>query len=706
MNLEKKILDYFGKLKNKEANLKKVVSAMEGDEFEVSNALRSLEGQGLVVSGDKDIFVLVDSSNLIPGTVYRNRRGRMMFRPDDRSVPLHHLTDKSTDYVNPGDYVLVKPVPEKKQKVQSRRRGVNQIGPEHTCEFFKTIRKRQSAVLGVVETARNGYKQLVTFGRNESRYVKLYKKDAIHLNEGQVLSIDNVITIPGTNDVFAEEVSEIGDIFNPEDDYQIIKSLYSIDDEFPEDAIKQSKSYSLVFDSSGRLDLRNEMLITIDPPDAKDFDDAASIKRTKNGFILGVHIADVSFYVPPESPVDICASTRGNTFYLSDKTVPMIPHELSSDLCSLRENEMRYTKTVNMEFDKYGNLLDYSIRRSIIKSARRFTYEEVQSLYDGVPAEKLGIVERMAQMLRDMRELALILRKRREENGSLNMRIKKYRAVVDENFDFVEMREDRQNLSNNVIEEFALAANSVVSKFLQDNNLPIVSRLHNLPSAEDITNLFIYLAELGYGGSRDIWRLHDVIRFAEGRDNEGHIMLALLRSLSQAEYASTPGKHFALNFDYYTHFTSPIRRYADLLVHQVLDDYFDGAMTQERFAFHQSRIDRALAAMNFQERQAERAERELSKIKVIRHLQDQVGLEHSGTVSGFGFGCIYVEIDDYGIDGFVPVNELRNKKALKNKFMAMFHTRRGITQYMVGDHVDVRFEKVSLVRREIELALL
>lgn len=453
-------------------------------------------------------------------------------------------------------------------------------------------------------------------------------------------------------------------------------------------------------DVKGRLDLRRETVFTVDPEDAKDFDDAVSIARFSNGnWRLGVHIADVSHYVRPGSPVFEEALERGTSVYLPGHVIPMLPEKLSNGICSLVEGKSRLTKSVFITFDPVGRMLRYDIRKSVIRSAKRMTYGQLLDILEGRRPPK-GTPERVVAAARMMGELAEKLRERRIERGYLDIDLPEARLILDGDGKLAEVEIERSDPSHRLIEEFMLAANEAVADHLHRRKLPAVARVHDPPDREKLASFVRMMRSLGFPlrenpGRKDLQKLLSVL---SQRPGGSALRMLLLRSLKQAEYRAEWAEHFALAAMRYTHFTSPIRRLPDLVVHQLLDGDFEGA-GRPRWALE---LPHWTEHASMTERRADDAERELTKIKILEHLATRRGEIMDGVITGIQEYGIWVELSDYLIDGLVRLSSLVDDFYALDRSGTHLRSRHG-RDYFIGQRVKVQIAAIDELKRQIDL---
>ncbi len=436
---------------------------------------------------------------------------------------------------------------------------------------------------------------------------------------------------------------------------------------FPSKAAAQAKAISKAGvgeqDMAGRRDLRGENIITIDGADSKDFDDAVSVKRLDNGnFLLGVHIADVSHYIGEDSPLDKEALKRGNSVYIINQVVPMLPKELSNGICSLNEGEERLTLSVDMEITPEGDITEHNIYESVIRSKHRMVYTDVSDIIENDDRELAAKYSDIYDMLMDMKELAQILRSKREAAGSLDFDLDEAYITLDEKGVPVSVNLCERRTANRMIEEFMLAANKTVAEQFFWLELPFVYRVHEKPDAEKMQEFRTFLMGLsirlkGEGGNIHPKALNEVLEQVAGTSYENVVNTVMLRSMKKAFYSTECEGHFGLSMKYYCHFTSPIRRYPDLIIHRIIKEYLHGGIDDERIAVLSKKTQEAAETSSVTERAAIELERDVEKMKKAQYMSYHIGESFEGVISGItGYG-MYVELENT-IEGLVRLDRM------------------------------------------------
>lgn len=462
------------------------------------------------------------------------------------------------------------------------------------------------------------------------------------------------------------EVTEIiGHVNDPGTDILSIVKAYGIPEEYPDNVMAQVSRIPdevLPADMAGRKDLRSWQTVTIDGEDAKDLDDAITISRESYGYKLGVHIADVTNYVTEGSPLDQEALKRGTSVYLADRVIPMLPHKLSNGICSLNAGTDRLALSCIMEIDDQGRVIGHEIAETVINVDRRMTYTAVNAIVtdrdEAVMAEYSDFVE----MFDLMKELADILREKRRQRGSIDFDFPESKIVLDERGRAVDIKPYDRNAATKIIEDFMLMANETIAEDFFWQELPFVYRTHDNPDPEKMKRLGVFINNFGYtirtqNGEVHPKELQKLLKKIEGTEEEALISRLTLRSMKQAKYMPVCTGHFGLAAKYYTHFTSPIRRYPDLQIHRIIKENLRGGLTQKRIAHYDKILTGVTVQCSANERRAEEAERETVKLKKCEYMSRRIGEIFEGVISGVTNWGFYVELPNT-VEGLVHVNDL------------------------------------------------
>ncbi len=513
----------------------------------------------------------------------------------------------------------------------------------------------------------------------------------------------------GSDDLRGKVEVRLRDEGSLDSDFRVICAEFELPGEFPAEALQEAKAARGVKQNSrwpDRRDLRDLLTFTIDPVGAQDFDDAVSLEQLSEGRVrLGVHIADVSHYVPDGSPLDHEAEARGTSIYLSGRVVPMLPERLSNDLCSLRPEEDRLTKSVFMTFDPQGAMLNSEIVRSVIRSHYRYAYEEVLEVLEDAKGRPVGEATHSDPrlILRQMGELSRILQRARYDRGSLYLDLPKPVLVADDDGNVTGIAREERDAAHSLIEEFMVAANETVARFLIKKKLPRALRTHPPPEGDKFEEFLEFLGAIGvkYRGGSAAEELQQLVRDVESEPFGAVVQLSLLRTMGHAEYSATEAAHFALATNAYCHFTSPIRRYPDLLVHQILEAHLSGDLSRSRAQRWEERLPEVLARASELERRAEEAEREMARLRLIRYLEPLVGTEmdvHIIYILPYG---LVVRCEENLVEGLVHVASMGNDFYDYDEKRRKLIGRRRKTEFLIGDKLRVVLSEVNPDAREI-----
>ena len=518
-----------------------------------------------------------------------------------------------------------------------------------------------------------------------------------------------MVRFPSEHDFGEGVVVEVlGKYGQPHLDTLMIMRQFDLPEEFPEPVLNEARKQAELFDETitgNRQDFTQRNIITIDPKDARDFDDAISLERIENDhWLLGVHIADVSHFVKPKSKLDEEAYRRGTSVYLPDRVIPMLPEIISNNLASLQPDRVRYAMTAMIELTSEGQLVGTEFHRTAIQSKRRFTYEEVDEYLDDREEWKSKLTPEVHQLLGDMHTLAMILRRKRLANGSLEMTLPELKLQLDRDGKVIGAREMENTESHQMIEEFMLMANVAVAQQLADQGLHVLRRIHESPNERRLNELTQFVRELGIEvqNLQNRFELKEVLDETADTQFRQAVHFGVLRSMQKAIYSPRDEGHYALNFDNYCHFTSPIRRYPDLIIHRMLGQIIDGKRPKDDFQW----LTILGEHCSDREQNAEQSERELVKLKLLAYFQDRIGQEMEGVITGVEPFGVFVQGVEIPAEGLVPLQSMPDDHYYYDDRARCLMGRKSRNLYRLGDHVRVQIEKVNLEKRELDLKLL
>ena len=523
--------------------------------------------------------------------------------------------------------------------------------------------------------------------------VSLDKWDTDHLNpEGTIVEI---IGYPGEKGV----------------DVISVACSFELEVKFPESINLEAEQIPDQIDPreiAGRMDLRSECCFTIDPEDAKDFDDAVSIKLLNNGdYELGVHIADVSYYVQENSTIDLEAFKRGTSVYLVDRVIPMLPERLSNNVCSLQENRDKLTYSCIIRLNKTGDLLHYQLAPSVICSKKRYSYEEVQHILNSNGNDPYALNLKM------MEHLSTLLTKKRLEQGSIDFETPEVSFILDEKGFPVEINCKQRFASHRLIEEFMLLANKTVARHISKitpskENFPFIYRVHEKPDPEKIDKFFNLLEALGYKVNRTKnltpKYFQKILNHIRGKKEEIVIEEVALRSMMRAVYSTKNIGHFGLAFKEYTHFTSPIRRYPDLMVHRLIKKY-DADPSASTINYYFQHLPPVCEQSTKTERNAMEAERESIRLKQNEYISQYIGSEFEGFISGVTSFGIFVELKDTLVEGLIHIQDIDDDYYIYDEKTFSLIGRDSDRVLRLGDYIKIRVKKVNLEEGKVDFVL-
>ena len=642
--------------------------------------LKTLQERGLVLKR-KDAFFIPRESKATRGEFLSSGRGFGFVKPGDRSLTDIFIPARYSLEALDGDTVeVIFDERGKKEKPEGR--------------VVRILKKGRRSILGLYRE-RFGQPFFLPLGSPSQEEIPVVSKGGLFPAEGMIVEM-------GRESRKVEKLLGMPD--DPGVDTQVIVRRFGLESQFTPGSLDETGEISSRIpakDRKGRKDYRRWRTMTIDGESAQDFDDAVSIRKLLSGnYLLGVHIADVSNYVLPGSALDRDAFRRGTSVYFPDLTLPMLPEKLSNDLCSLRPRKTRLTVSVLLEFDRQGRMVREELHPSLIRTEERLTYSSVYQIFRGEEGERKKFGALVPDLLL-MRELASLLRRRREEEGSLNFDLLEPELVYQEG-KLKGVAAFEPNEAHHLIEEFMVAANEAVASFLGRKKLPCLYRIHSSPAPADIEELKTILAPFGFPlpSSRKVKakELQQVLKKAEGRPEEKFIGFQVLKALKIAVYSEENIGHFGLAKEEYAHFTSPIRRYPDLLVHRVLKSALEGKKVKIMDLPGQA------AHCSERERRADEAERELLEWRIYRFLKDRLGEEVKGFIAAFTRAGLVVELDDYFVDGIIPYTELGGDYYYKRDAHQLIGKSSG-KEFRLGQRVRVILASVDPLNRRMSLVL-
>ncbi|MCP1110678.1 ribonuclease R [Ohessyouella blattaphilus] len=585
-------------------------------------------------------------------------------------------------------------------------------------------RSKEGAIVRIVERANTEVVGLFCrHGKQKYGFVipdnQRFNKDIFIPEEGVRGAVDGhkvvaKLTSYGDNEKKAEGkvVQILGHENDPGVDILSIVLSHNLPTEFGERVLNQAERVSKPVseaDMAGRRDMRSWQCVTIDGEDAKDLDDAITLTKEGENYLLGVHIADVTNYVQEKSALGQEAYKRGTSVYLVDRVIPMLPHTLSNGICSLNQGEDRLCLCCLMTVNEKGEVISHEIVEGIINVDQRMTYTAVASILSDAEAEERQTYKELVPMFERMGELSKILRSRRKKRGSIDFDFPESKIILDEKGKVTEIKPYDRNVATKIIEDFMLLANETVAENFFWQELPFVYRNHEVPDEEKMQTLATFIHNFGYSmhlGQNSVKpkEVQKLLANFEGKDEEALISRLALRSMKQARYSSENSGHFGLAASYYTHFTSPIRRYPDLQIHRIIKDTLRGRMSNERIAHYQKILPEVTRHCSEMERRAEEAERDTIKLKKVEYMSGYLGKTFTGVISGITKWGMYVELPNT-IEGLVHVTNMSDDHYdyYEDRYeMVGEHTGRS---YKLGQNVMVKVLSTDSLQRTIDFKL-
>src|SRR6266480_1110299 len=698
------------------SELAKALGRKSGVRMGLNQALRDLERAGEIARIRKNRYVLPPAADLIAGKLHIHQAGYGFLISEKPGESDIFIAAENTGTAMHGDRVVARMSPDEPSgRIKGRREG----------RVIRILERAHDTIVGTLQRSRNFYYVVpddprivhdVYVGQvsnspqdepavaglplatskvapqvGDKVVVRLEAWESRHVNpEGEIIEVLGPASAPGI------------------DMLSIIRK-YHLPTEFPRDVLDQAKGIPETVDArqfEGREDLRGEFIVTVDPDDARDFDDAIHVEKIGSGWRLGVHIADVAAYVEPDSPLDREARRRGNSVYLPDRVIPMLPERLSNGVCSLNPGVDRLTHSVFIHFDKRGNAKSARFARTVIRSARRLTYKQAYAILTAAPSDQLG------ERLHLAWELAALLRQRRFEHGALDLDFPEVKVWVDKDGHPVKLERVENDKSHQLVEEFMLAANETVARELKKRAVPTIYRIHENPDPEKLAEFREFVLGFNYtvGDVTHRAELQRLLAAIRGKPEEQALKVALLKSLKRARYFPQPLGHYGLAKTNYLHFTSPIRRYADLVAHRALAT--DGAPRRRADAARHpdmGEIASIAEHISATERNAADAEIDAAQMKKLEFFQRQLDQRNpqifrAAIVDVRNYGLM-VELPDALITGLIHVSSLTDDFYLFEPARRQLIGRRSRKRFSVGDEVSVFVARVDTFKRQVDFAI-
>lgn len=703
MKIQKDILSYLEKQDHPVSGIE-VAQAFEIEKSQnpvFFDILESLVSQGSIMRTKKKKYGLPCVFGMLTGRLQSTMKGFAFFIPDDKShqdvfIPIRELQGGMH-----GDRVIVKVT--KKSHGERRQEGT----------VIQIIERANSEIVGLYEPTKDfGFVLPDNQKINMDVYIPKGADGGAKTGDKVVVKITKWPR--GRRNPEGKITEILGQKGEPGTDILSVIRKYQLPEHFPKKVLREADDLpQMVLEESlqGRKDLRKILTFTIDGADAKDLDDAVSLKKLPNGnFELGVHIADVSYYVKENKPLDKEALKRATSVYLVDRVIPMLPRRLSNGICSLNPQVDRLTLTCLMEIDGSGQVVNHDIFESVICTRARLTYKEVSDVLEGIKEKDLEIDKELVFVLEDMAVLQSILQQKREKRGAIDFNFPESKIIVDETGHPIEIKKSERRVANRIIEEFMLVANETVAERMHWLDIPFVYRVHELPDEEKIVAFNRFVHNFGFyikGGQGEVHpkAVQKLLSSVEGKPEEHIVSKMMLRSLKQAKYTPINDGHFGLASQYYCHFTSPIRRYPDLQIHRIIKETLSGTLSPKRVSQLETTVLYASEQSSKQERVAEKAERETDDMKKCEYMLDFIGEEFEGMISSITSFGVFTELPNT-IEGLTRLVNLEDDHYYYDEENMQLVGQRTKRTYRIGDQVLVQVDRVNVDMREIDFVIL
>lgn len=710
MNIKDKIIELYTEDKYNPLYIDELMDILEISKDErgmLEVALEQMVDDGQLVMTRKGKYALPAMLGMSVGRIQGNAKGYGFFIPDNRE---HEDVFISPDHMNSAmhnDKVLIRLLSKKSSE------GLSREG-----EIVAILERANETVVGTLEREKH-FGFVIPDDPKISNDIFISEDDMGNAQTGYKV----VVKITKWPERRRNPEGKIIEVLGHKDDagtdiLSIIRQ-FNLPEEFPSGIASAARTIPQKIDHRNfedRLDIRDLSLFTIDGEDAKDFDDAVSIEKLPNGnYKLGVHIADVTHYVKEGSPIDREAFERGTSVYLVDRVIPMLPKELSNGICSLNPNEDRLAITVFMEIDHSGRVVDHSIHESVIRSKARMIYEDVTQLLEADDLKDVDshIVDYYGPYLEElklMEELCTILSGARDSRGSIDFDTEETRIVLDDEGRPISIEPEERGISNKIIEEFMIVTNETIAEYMHWSNIPSIYRIHEEPDREKIESFNEFIYNFGYhlkgiGGDRIHPKVfQELLSKIKGKREERIISDVMLRSMQKAIYSPNSLGHFGLASKFYCHFTSPIRRYPDLMIHRIIKQVIAGELDGKKAKNLEQKLPEIADHCSKRERVAEEAERETDNLKKCEYMLDKIGFKYEGIISGVTNYGLYVQLANT-VEGLVRFSTIEDDYYIydEKQYCAIGEMTRKV--YRLGDSINIKVSNVDMYSRNIDFLL-
>ncbi|GAC42596.1 ribonuclease R [Paenibacillus popilliae] len=666
--------------------------------------LTRLEEAGQILRTRSDCYGVPERMNLQRGRLQAHAKGFGFLIPDEMGHPDVYIHANDMKTAMHGDIVLV--------RITSK--GTN--GTRMEGAVVRVVKRAVEQIVGIFEN-HESYGFVIPDDKRINRDIFVAREHMHGAVTGQKVVVRIIVYPEGRAAAQGEVIEVLGHKDDPGVDILSIIRKHQLPEAFPAEVMAEAEGVPDAISeeeivSQGRRDLRGMTIVTIDGEDAKDLDDAVHVVKLPNGrYELGVHIADVGYYVPEGSDLDREAYARGCSVYLVDRVIPMLPHRLSNGICSLHSHVDRLTLSCVMEFDEKMKLVRHGIFPSVIRTVERMTYTNVRKIVEDGDPEVIARYAELEDFFLLMKELALKLRKRRMQRGAIDFDFEESKVIVDEQGKPVDIVKRERSIAEQIIEEFMLAANETVAEHFHWLRVPFLYRIHEEPNAEKLFHFMAFAANFGYvvrgkGNSVHPRSLQTLLEEIEGTREQTVISTMMLRSMKQAKYDAESTGHFGLAAEFYTHFTSPIRRYPDLVIHRIIREVIQngGTLSEKRQEYLHTRMSDIAQQSSERERVAVDAERDTEALKKAEFMLDKIGEEFDGIISSVTSFGMFVELENT-VEGLIRLSDLTDDYYHFHEQHMLLVGERTSNIFRIGDEVRIRVGRVNLEDYTIDFEL-
>ena len=693
------VVNFFNKNASESFGIKQVAEKLgfkkPAEKQLISNILYDLQEDDFIIETGKGKYKSNNRGIFVEGVFERRSNGKNFFVPDGESDSAHiFIAERNSAHAMNGDRVKI--------QMLAKRKGRDPEG-----EVLEILERKQTTFVGTLDVQKQ-FAFLVMDSKILANDIFIPKDNLKGGNDGDKALVEVVEWPQKAKNPIGKVIDILGKAGENNTEMNAILAEFGLPYKYPEKVEAAANKIPDDITSeeiAKREDMRSTTTFTIDPRDAKDFDDALSIKQLKNGrWEVGVHIADVTHYVQEGDTIDKEGESRATSIYLVDRTIPMLPERLSNNLCSLRPHEDKLCYSVIFELDDEANIKKHRITRTVIHSDRRFTYEEAQDIIEGAEGD-------FKEEILQLNDLAKKLRAKRFDNGAIAFDRHEVRFEIDEKGKPLSVYFKYAKDSNKLIEEFMLLANKTVAEFV--GNVPknksaktFVYRIHDIPNTEKMENLSEFIRRFGYkikvdGTKTNVSKaINHLLDEVSGKPEENLISTIAIRAMAKAIYSTVNIGHYGLAFEYYTHFTSPIRRYPDMMVHRLLTRYLDGGRSVNKHLYegkceHSSEMEQLAA----------NAERASIKYKQVEYMSDKLGQVFDAVISGITEWGVYAEINENKCEGMIPIRDLDDDFYEFDEKNYCLRGRRKKRTYSLGDPLKIKVARANLERKQLDFAL-